>query len=305
MKWFLFKRTFQAIVISLIISFITFGMIFLASDPAVLLAGPEAQPEDIITIRKAYHLDDPIFVQYGRWLWKAMHGDFGKSFYSKEYTIDLIAERLPYTLLLASTALVLCLTLSIPLGILAAIRKNTILDNLATIIAVLGQAMPLFWFGIMLGIIFGVQLGWLPISGSGTVWHLILPAICLGYYISPVIMRMTRSGMLDVLKMDYIRTAKAKGLPRRRVLIKHALRNALIPIITLVAVQFGFLMGGSVVTETVFAWPGVGRLAVESIINADFPVVQAIVLVLSIIFVAANLAADLINAVVDPRIRYG
>ncbi len=135
--------------------------------------------------------------------------------------------------------------------------------------------MPLFWFGIMLGIIFGVQLGGLPISGSGTIWHLILPAVCLGYYISPVIMRMTRSGMLDVLKMDYIRTARSKGLPRHRVLIKHALRSALIPIITLVAAQFGFLMGGSVVTETVFAWPVVGRLAVESIINADFPVVQA------------------------------
>jgi len=233
-----------------------------------------------------------------------MHGDFGKSFYSKEDTMELVAQRLPYTLLLATTALALCLSFSIPLGILAAIKKNSVVDNLATVIAVLGQAMPLFWLGIMLSIIFGVQLGWLPISGSGTIWHLILPAICLGYYISPVIMRMTRSGMLDVLKMDYIRTARSKGLPRRRVLIKHALRNALIPIITLVAVQFGFLMGGSVITETVFSWPGVGRLAVDSIVNADFPVVQAIVLILSMIFVAANLAADLINALVDPRIRY-
>ena len=279
-------------------------MIFLSSDPAVLLAGPEATLQDVETIRKAYHLDDPIIIQYGRWLWRAFHGDFGKSFYSKESTVDLIAERLPYTLMLAFTALFLCLIFSIPLGILAAIRRNSIIDNLATVTAVLGQAMPLFWFGIMLGIVFGVQLGWLPISGSGTIWHLILPAVCLGYYISPVIMRMTRSGMLDVLRMDYIRTAKSKGLPRRRVLIKHALRNALIPIITLVAVQFGFLMGGSVVTETVFSWPGVGRLAVDSIINADFPVVQAIVLVLAVIFVLATLLADLINAVVDPRIRY-
>ena len=304
MKGFILKRTFQAIIISLLISFITFSMIFLAHDPAMPLSGPEARRDDIEVVRKAYRLDDPVVIQYGRWLWKAMHGDFGKSFYSKEDTMELVAQRLPYTLLLATTALALCLSFSIPLGILAAIKKNSVMDNLATVIAVLGQAMPLFWLGIMLSIIFGVQLGWLPISGSGTIWHLILPAICLGYYISPVIMRMTRSGMLDVLKMDYIRTARSKGLPRRRVLIKHALRNALIPIITLVAVQFGFLMGGSVITETVFSWPGVGRLAVDSIINADFPVVQAIVLVLSMIFVMANLAADLINALVDPRIRY-
>lgn len=304
MKGFILKRTLQAIIISLLISFITFSMIFLAHDPAMLLAGPEARRDDIEAIRKAYRLDDPVVIQYGRWLWKAMHGDFGKSFYSKEDTMELVAQRLPSTLLLATTALALCLSFSIPLGILAAIKKNSVMDNLATVIAVLGQAMPLFWLGIMLSIIFGVQLGWLPISGSGTIWHLILPAICLGYYISPVIMRMTRSGMLDVLKMDYIRTARSKGLPRSRVLIKHALRNALIPIITLVAVQFGFLMGGSVITETVFSWPGVGRLAVDSIINADFPVVQAIVLILSMIFVLANLAADLINALVDPRIRY-
>jgi peptide/nickel transport system permease protein len=304
MKGFILKRTLQAVIISLLISFITFSMIFLAHDPAMLLAGPEARREDIEIVRKAYRLDDPVVVQYGRWLWKAVHGDFGKSFYSKEDTMELVAQRLPYTLLLATTALALCLSFSIPLGILAAIKKNSLMDNLATVIAVLGQAMPLFWLGIMLGIIFGVELGWLPISGSGTIWHLILPALCLGYYISPVIMRMTRSGMLDVLKMDYIRTARSKGLPRRRVLIKHALRNALIPIITLVAVQFGFLMGGSVITETVFSWPGVGRLAVDSIINADFPVVQAIVLILSMIFVLANLAADLLNALVDPRIRY-
>ena len=217
--------------------------------------------------------------------------------------IELIAERLPHTIRLALAALIFINCIGIPVGVLAAVRRYSLIDNAATVTALVGQAMPLFWFGIMLIIIFGVWLGWLPISGSGSFAHIILPAVTLGSWILPINMRLVRSGMLEVLNQDYIRTARAKGLPEKKVLIKHAFKNAAIPVLTVSGMQFGGLLGGSVVTETVFAWPGLGRLAVDSIRMGDFPVVQAIVVIFSIVIVLANLVADILAALIDPRIR--
>jgi ABC-type dipeptide/oligopeptide/nickel transport system permease component len=212
---------------------------------------------------------------------------------------------MPATIELSLAALLFSYLISIPIGIISAIRQYSLLDNVATFTALLGQAMPLYWFGIMLMIIFGVWLGWLPVSGSGSLAHIILPTVTLGVWLLPVNMRLVRSGMLEVLNQDYIRTARAKGLTERKVLIKHALRNAAIPVITVAGIQFAGLLSGSVVTETVFAWPGVGRLAIESIRMGDIPVVQGIVVIFSAIVIVANLVADIVSAIIDPRIRLG
>jgi peptide/nickel transport system permease protein len=217
--------------------------------------------------------------------------------------MSLIMERFPATLKLAVAALLFVNLVAVPVGVIAAIRRYSIWDNIATFSALVGQAMPLYWFGIMLIIIFGVWLGWLPISGTGSWAHLILPAITLGSWIIPVNMRLVRSGMLEVLNQDYIRTARAKGVLERKVLYKHAFKNAAIPLVTVLGMQLGLLLGGAVVTETVFAWPGLGRLAVESIRMGDYPVVQAIVIVFAICVILGNLAADILAALIDPRIR--
>ena len=217
--------------------------------------------------------------------------------------VNLIAQRFPATLRLAVAALIFVNLVAVPVGIIAAIRRYSLLDNIATFAALVGQAMPLYWFGIMLIIIFGVWLGWLPISGSHSWIHLILPAVTLGSWILPVNMRLVRSSMLEVLSQDYIRTARAKGIVERKVLYKHAFKNAAIPLVTVLGMQFGLLLGGAVVTETVFAWPGLGRLAVDSIRMGDYPVVQAIVVVFALCVILGNLAADILAALIDPRIR--
>jgi peptide/nickel transport system permease protein len=243
-------------------------------------------------------------VQYLDFIRKVVfHGDFGESFVSKTPAVEVLAQRVPATLKLTFTAVVLANLVALPIGILAAVKRYSLLDNLATFIALMGQAMPLYWLGIMLIIVFGVWLGWAPISGSDTPAHLILPAITLGAWLLPVNMRLIRSGLLDVLKQDYIRTAQAKGLGRVRVLLKHALKNAAIPVVTVTGMQLSLLLGGAVVTETVFAWPGLGRLAVDSIRMGDYPVVQAIVVFFALCVVIGNLLADLAAAFIDPRIR--
>ena len=304
MRTYIIKRLIEAIGVCLVVSMLSFFLLFLNTDPALLLLPPEAEMEDIAIFKKQMGLDRPVIVQYFDFLRKViLHGDFGESFVAKIPAIELIVERLPATVQLAVAALIVINFIAVPVGVIAAIRRYSLMDNIATFTALVGQAMPLFWFGIMLIIIFGVWLGWLPISGSGTLLHLILPAITLGSWILLVNMRLVRSGMMEVLNQDYIRTARAKGLAEKKVLIKHAFKNAAIPVVTVSGMQFGALLGGAVVTETVFAWPGLGRLAVDSIRMGDYPVVQAIVVIFAMIIVLANLTADIVAALIDPRIR--
>jgi len=304
MKTYIIKRLIESIGVCLVISMISFFLLFLNTDPALLLLPPEAEVEDIAIFKKQMGLDRPVIVQYLDFLRKVvLHGDFGESFLAKIPAMELIADRLPATIRLAVAALLVINIIALPVGVIAAIRRYSLMDNIATFTALVGQAMPLYWFGIMLIIIFGVWLGWLPISGSDSLLHLILPAITLGSWILPVNMRLVRSGMLEVLNQDYIRTARAKGLAEKKVLIKHAFKNAAIPVVTVSGMQFGALLGGAVVTETVFAWPGLGSLAVDSIRMGDYPVVQAIVVIFAMFVVIANLTADIVAALIDPRIR--
>ncbi len=297
------KRLAVAVLVALTVSLITFSMIYLSGDPAVALAGENATQEDIERIREFYGYDRPIMVQYLDWLSRAVQGDFGQSHYLKEPVADVIFERLPTTMLLGFFALTFALTLSIPLGVLAAIRPNSLIDRLALTIAVVGQAMPSFWFALTLMLWLGVYWRVLPITGTGSWANFVMPAIALGYYITPAVMRLTRAGMMEVLAADYIRTARAKGLRPMTVLFKHALRNAIIPVVSLAAVQFGFMLGGSIVIETIFAINGLGFLAWESILRADLPMMQAIVLVLSVFYIVLTFLADMLNAWLDPRIR--
>jgi len=303
-RTYIIRRLIQAIGVCLVVSMISFFLLFLNTDPALVLLPLDAEMKDIETFKKQMGLDRPILIQYGDFLQKAIfHGDFGQSLVAKVPALQLIAERLPATLQLTVAVMIIVNLVSIPAGIISAIRRYSLADNVATFVALVGQAMPLYWFGIMLMIIFGVWLRWLPISGSGSLAHLVLPAITLGSWILPINMRLVRSGMLDVLNQDYIRTARAKGLTEKKVLIKHAFRNAAVPLITILGMQIGLLLGGAVVTETVFAWPGMGRLAVDSIRGGDYPVVQAVVVIFAFFVVIGNLLADILAAVIDPRIR--
>ena len=297
------KRTLLAALVALTVSIISFALLHLSGDLAQALAGSSATAADIAQVRQAYGLDRPIIVQYADWIARALRGDFGESFFLKVPVGELIADRLPVTLTLGVCALAFALALSLPLGVAAAVRPNSWLDRLALDLSVLGQALPSFWFALILIILFGLKLRWLPVSGSSTWQHFVLPAIALGYYAAPAFMRLTRAGMIEVLASDYIRTARAKGLRTGSVLFKHALRNAVIPVVAVAAVQFGFMLGGSIVIESVFSLHGVGYLGWEAISRADFPVVQAIVLILACIYVVLTLLADMLSAVLDPRIR--
>jgi peptide/nickel transport system permease protein len=250
-------------------------------------------------------LDRPLVVRYVKFLSGMVRGDFGKSFVTQRPALGLVLERMPMTLWLAASGLLLALIISIPLGVLAAVRRNRLADHSASIFAVLGQAMPLFWLDIMLIIIFAVKLRLLPASGAGSFKHIILPASGIAVSLLPILMRLTRSRMIEILSQDYIRTARAKGLPERTVLFRHALQNALIPVVTILGFQFGMLLGGAVITETIFAWPGVASLVVDSIFNSDFPVVQAAVALFALLIVVANLITDIAVAWLDPKTRYG
>ena len=297
------KRLLLACLVVLTVSGITFILTNAAIDPAKALAGESATAADIDAIRKMYGFDRPYVVQYFDWLFGALRGEFGESFRMRRPVATLLLERLPVTMTLGACALAFALILSIPLGVVAALKPNSAVDRVALSISVLGQALPTFWFALMMIILFGVVLRWLPISGSDTWLHFVMPAIALGYYATPAFMRLTRAGMIEVLGSDYIRTARAKGLRPPTILFKHALRNAVIPVVSLAAVQFGFMLGGSVVIETIFALHGVGFLAWESISRSDIPVVQAIVLLISLFYIFLTFLADLLNAYLDPRIR--
>lgn len=297
------KRVLLAVVVALTVSVAAFSLVRLAGDVATAIAGEGARAEDVEVIRKQYGLDRPLPVQYAEWLGRTLRGDLGESLYFRQPVASLVFDRLPVTMTLGALSIGFALLLSIPLGVVAAMRPNSWIDRAALTLAVVGQAMPSFWFALLLILWFGVQLRWLPISGSDTWAHFVLPAIALGYYAAPAIMRLTRAGMIEVLGADYIRTARAKGLSPASVVFKHALRNAVIPVVALAAVQLGFVLGGSVVIETVFALHGLGYLAWESILQNDFPVVQAIVMLIAVIYVLLTLVADLANAWLDPRIR--
>jgi peptide/nickel transport system permease protein len=300
---FALKRLGVALLVALTVSLITFSMIHVSGDPAIAIAGEGARPESVEAIRKFYGFDRPLAVQYLDWLAGAVRGDFGRSYTLRQPVADVIFARLPVTMILGASAIGFALLLAIPLGVLAAVRPNSLADRLALTLAVIGQAMPTFWFALTLILWLGVVWRLLPITGSASWQNFVMPAIALGYYVTPAVMRLTRAGVLEVLASDYIRTARAKGLRPMTVLFKHALRNAIIPVVSLAAVQFGFMLGGSIVIETIFQINGLGYLAWESIQRKDLPTMQAIVLVLSVIYVTLTLAADLLNAFLDPRLR--
>jgi peptide/nickel transport system permease protein len=297
------KRLGLAVLVMLTVSLISFMLTRVSGDPAIALAGEGANHEEIEFVRIQYGFDRPLIVQYLEWIGRALRGDLGESPYLNQPVTQMIRERIGVTMTLGICALIFAVTLAIPLGILAAIRPNTWIDRIALTLSVLGQAMPSFWFGLIMIIFFGVMLRWLPISGSDTPLHFVMPTIALGYYATPAFMRLTRSGMLEVLASDHIRTARAKGLRWGKILFKHALRNAIIPVVALAAVQLGFMLGGSIVIESVFALHGIGHLAWVSISRSDLPVVQAIVLLLAMIYVVLTFLGDILNAFLDPRIR--
>jgi peptide/nickel transport system permease protein len=300
---YILKRLGLAILVALAVSMIAFLLLRLSGDPAIALAGEGARQADIELIRKTYGFDRPLPVQYVEWLGKTVRGDFGESVYFRSPAAPLIFSKLQTTMMLGVFALAFALFISVPLGVAAAVYRNSWIDRLCLALAVLGQALPNFFFALLLIMIFSIWLRWLPVSGSGTWQHFVMPTIALGYYAAPAFMRLIRAGMIEVLEADYIRTARAKGLPATQVIFKHALRNAVVPVVALAAVQLGFLLGGSVVVETIFALDGLGYLAYQSITFKDFPVMQNIVLLLSVIYVVLTLASDIANAWLDPRIR--
>ena len=284
---------------------IVFSMVRLApGDPAMYLAGEFASPEVIERIRERFGLDRSQPEQFARFLGGIVQGDLGRSTRTNRLVTEDLANFFPNTLELAFAAIIVALVVGVPAGVISALRPNGPLDFGVTFIALLGVSMPVFWFGLLAILFFSVQLGWFPVAGRGTLSHLVLPAITLGLSSTAIIARMTRASMLEVLNQDFVRTARAKGLVEGQVVVKHALRNAFVPVVTVIGLQFGALLAGAVITETVFTWPGIGRLLVDSIRARDYPVVQGAVLLIAVSFVLVNLIVDLIYGFVDPRIRY-
>lgn len=300
---FLIRRTAIAILVAITVSIIGFSLLRLSGDIASVLAGEAAKPADVARIAHAYGLDRPLYIQYLDWAWHALQGDLGQSLFTHEPVAGLILDRIGVTAILAVSSLIFALVIAVPLGIAAALRANTWVDRGALTLAVFGQAIPMFWFALILIFVLGVMLRWLPISGSATPAHFVMPTITLGVATMPAFMRLTRTGMLEVMSSDYIRTAWAKGLRPASVVVKHALRNAILPVVSLSAVSLGFLLGGSVIVESIFAVNGIGLLAFNSITRVDFPVVQSILVFLSFCYIALTLISDVINARLDPRIR--
>lgn len=299
------RRLFQSIFVLLGVSMVVFALLFLTGDPAALMLPVDATPQQAAQFRHQLGLDDPLPVQYGRFLGGVARGNFGESLRSREPALPLVIDRLPATMQLAVTALVLSVIVALPLGILAAVKHGSWVDRAAMSFALFGQSVPVFWLGIMLILLLAVQLRWFPSGGRSDLASLVLPAVTLGLFGTARTARLVRSGMLDVLRRDYIRTAYAKGLTNVLVLRRHALKNALIPVVTILGLDLATLLGGAVITETVFSWPGVGRLVVTSIAGRDYPVVQAAVFVVASSYILINLAVDVLYAYLDPRIRLG
>ena len=304
MKKFILKRLGYALLSLFLLSLTIFFFVRVTGDPTTLLVEPGASRADIDALRQQLGLDRPVWVQYGSFLANVVRGDFGRSFYYRTPVLELYLSRLPNSLLLAVAAMTFSLVIGIPSGILAAVRLGGVWDRAGKIFALLGLSMPQFWVGLLLILFFSVYLGWLPSSGSGTPWHVLMPAFALGWYFAAAHMRLTRSSMLEVLGSEYIKLARLKGLPEALVIGKHAFKNALIPVLTLAGINFVLMVNVAVVVETVFAWPGVGRLLFEGIAFRDFPVVQTTVILGGVMIIVVNLAVDLLYAVIDPRIRY-
>jgi peptide/nickel transport system permease protein len=300
------KRLLSTIPVLLGISVMLFFMLrVLPGDPAQVLAGDMATQNEVELIRHQLGLDRPTYIQYGHFLWRLMRLDLGKSIKTQNPVITEILPRLQNTIILAVTATLLACLIGIPAGIVAAVRPYTALDIFVTALALFGISMPAFWLGLMLIVIFSVKLHWLPVGGSGGIQFLVLPAVTLASLLVASFARNTRSSMMETLTQDYITTARSKGLKEEVVIIRHALKNALIPIVTVIGLQFGGLLGGTVLTETVFSWPGIGRLLVESILARDYPVIQGSILVFALLFILVNLIVDLLYGLIDPRVRYG
>ena len=297
-------RTLQSIALLWLVTVVVFALLHLTpGDPATVMLGEQATPEQLRDLRSALGLDEPFVMQYARFLGHAVTGDFGRSIRAQRPALEVVLERLPATLLLSAGAFVFALFVGMPIGVVSAVKRLSLWDHGSMALALLGQSMPVFWLGLMLIVVFSVNLRWLPVSGWGTPQHLVLPAVTLGTFLIGLIIRLTRSSMLDVLGQDYVRTARAKGLAERAVIVRHALRNALIPVVTLLGLQLGLLLGGAVITETVFAWPGVGMVTVTAIHQRDYPVVQCAVFVSAVLVVVINWAVDTLYNVLDPRIR--
>lgn len=303
MTAYIVQRVLLAVLVVLGVSVITFFLTFLSGDPAVLMLPPDASSEQIARFRRDWGFDRPIIEQYASFMIRALQGDLGTSLRHGTPALPLITDRLPATFQLTLTAMLLAIGLAIPLGVISATNRGKLIDLLTMAVALLGQALPNFWLAIMAILLFAVTLGWLPTSGRGTWLHLVLPAGVLATGLMALLTRITRSSMLEILSEDYVRTARAKGLPHWAVLSRHALRNALIPLVTVIGLQFGYILGGAVVVETVFTWPGVGLFTIQAITNRDYPVVQAAVLILSTAVVIINLLVDLLYGLLDPRIR--
>lgn len=298
------RRLIQMIPVLFIIVAIVFVLMYVSGDPVILMLPENATPEEIEALRVALNLDKPFIVQFGTFLLNMLQGDFGDSFRYHQSAFSLVMERLPATMLLGAVSMMVAVLIALPLGVLSATRKNSLLELFVTSGTVLGKAMPNFWVGIMLSLIFSVYLQWFPVSGSGTAAHLVLPAVTLGASFAAYIARLTRSSMINALQQDYVRTAKSKGLAPSAIVYKHAFRNALIPVVTIIMMQTGSVLGGALITEMIFAWPGLGQLLVQSINAKDMAVVQASIVVIAAIVIIVNLITDIICGWLDPRIKY-
>lgn len=298
------RRILQIIPVLLIISFIVFSLIFIAGDPVALMLPDDASQEDVELLRESLGLNESFLIQYGTYITNLLQGDFGESYRYGQDAMSIVLERLPATLELGVAALLIALIISIPLGIWSATKQNSSLDLIATGAAVIGKAMPNFWLGIMLILLFSVTLGLFPVSGRGTLANLVLPAITLGTGIAAEMTRLIRSSMIETLNQDYVRTAKSKGLKDRVVVYKHAFRNSLIPVITITALQTSTLVGGALITETVFSWPGMGQLLIQAVNTRDMAIVQASVFIIALLVILMNFVADILYRLLDPRIKY-
>ena len=301
---FILKRLLQMILVLFLVATLVFVILRAIGDPAKLLISPDSTFADLEQMERVLGLDKPLYRQYLDYMWDLLHLDFGNSFYYERPVIELIAERVPATLQLGLSAMLVAFPLSLVVGIVAAVKRGTWIDNVLTSITIAGRSIPTFWLGLVLILFFSVQLHWLPASGYGTGKEMILPLITMAAGMGASNARLTRSAMLDVMRQDYMTTARAKGVAERRVIIAHGLRNALLVIVTMLALQVGFMLSGSVVVETVFAWPGVGRLMITAITDYDFPLVQACAIIMAFMFVLVNFIADICYMLIDPRIRY-
>ena len=304
---YIVRKLLLAIPVVLLATFIVFLMLHLTQgDPALALVPPRHTIADVEEVREKYGLNDPLYTQYGLFLWRLLHGDMGTSVSTFTSVSGLVFQKLPMTLELMAIGLTISYSIGIPLGILSALRQNSVTDRGVMVFTLVAYAMPSFWLGILLMLLFAVKLHWLPLGGAvGGFASIILPTVTLGLGNSALTTRMMRSSMLEVMRMDYITQLRSRGLPEREVIFKHGFKNAVLPVITVIGLDIGWFVGGAVVVETIFSWPGIGRLVYESILRDDFPAVQGCILILAMFVVAGNLIADILYAIADPRVRLG